>query len=261
MKKILFFFFSFSTFLLITSCRGEWQMDRETRMQLNYFVNLWSFESHFGWDEISWFDANNIRNRELVFVHSEEAAAAYGFPLDRVIAFPSPCTLGALNELNNMELNRNLMEENGVCLDELGLSFPFTIEDITYNWQNMEVFILGALTPDEITAFRSHPNARQYRSKTLENRALRRLLFPGRLDAINEIVTGRDTSAINIERINLLFDSNFTTDNLPIPPFTEQDVHYNPQAFEQIISQLLFGNERQSIRPGEILRRQLEQNN
>jgi len=265
-KKYWFCLFAiFIIILTIASCsiggrRQNDQIDLETRIQLNYFVNFWRFESHFGWDEIMWFDVNNIRNRELVFVHSEEAAAVHGFPLDKVIAFPSACTWGALNELNNMELNFILMEENGICLDELGLSFPFTIEDITYNWVNMEVFILGALTPNERTAVRSHPNAHQYRRETLDNRILRDLLFPGRLDAINEIITGRDINNVDIEHINNSHGTSFTATDLPAPPFTEDDVKSNPRLFRSIINQLLVGNELRSIRPEEILRRQLEQN-
>jgi len=261
MKKFIFLFFSLLIILLITGCRGDGrmnQMDIETRIKLNYFINFWMFDSHFVWDGM-WFDINNIRNRELIFVHSEDAALAYGFPLDKVIGFPSPCTWGALNQLNNMNFNFTHLAENGISLDKLGLAFPFTIEHVVDNWQNMEIFIMRALTPDERTAIRRHSNSLQYKRDTRENRVLRSLLFPGRLDAINELIIGRDTSSVDTERINNSRGTNYTIDDLPLLPFTEDDVRSNPWLIQSMLMQLLNSDEWRSVDPEEILRRQLEQ--
>jgi len=262
MKKLLFFLITFTILLLMTNCRGDERMDQmdiETRIKLNYFINLWKFESHFGWNEGMWFDVNNIRNRELIFVHSEEAVAAHGFPLNKVIAFPSPCTWGALNELNGMNFDFTHLAENGLCIKSLGLSFPFTIEHVVNNWNNMELFIMGALTLDEITTLRSHPNALQYRRETLDNRTLRRLLWPGRLDAINELITGRDFNNVNIERINRVSGTDFNINDLPTTPFTEDDVKNNPWLIQSILIELMTTDEWWSIEPEKILHRQLGQ--
>ena len=229
----------------------------ETRHQMNYFVIFWRFESHLVWDTTMWLDVNNTRNRQIIFVSSAEAAAEYGLPLDRIIAWPSPYTLGKLNELNDMDFNFDRMLENSVCLDELNISLPITAEDLVSNWENIDILLGNGLTTEERAVLNNHARI-NYQTATFDYQTLRALLFPGRLDAINEMITGRDINSGGIERINHSRGTDFTIDNLPFPPFTEDDVRENPRLIATIIRQFLIGNEWRSLEPEAILRRQLE---
>jgi len=264
MKILFVFFILFIIMLSTTSCRGDGRMGRRQEnnidlIQLNYFVSFWRFGTHLVWDSTMWFNANNTRNREIIFVYSEEAAAVHGFPLDKIIAWPSPYTLGKLNALNNMEFDIERMQENGVCLDALNISLPITPEDLINNWENINIFLGNGLTVDERSALNIHARI-NYQTKKFDDQALRHLLFPGALEAINEIITGRDMNNVDIERFNRLRGTEFTINDLPVPPFSEEDVRSNPRLIQTIVGGLLNGIETRSIQPEAILRRQAEQN-
>jgi len=264
MKKIIVFIIILTVILSITSCRGDGRMGRRQDnsldlIQFNYFVTFWGFATHLVWDRWMWSDVNHTRNREIIFVYSEEAGAVHGLPLDRIIAWPSPYTLGKLNALNDMDFNLARMQENGVCLDALNISLPITPEDLVNNWENIDILLGNGLTTEERAALNNYARI-NYQTKEFDDHALRHLLFPGALDAINELITGRDMSNIDMERFNRVFGTEFTINDLPVPPFSEEDARSNPNLIHEIISGLLNGIELRSVQPEAILRRQLEQN-
>jgi len=224
----------------------------------NNYVYDMNFDNHLTWNRGAVHSAiTGNRITGFIFVQSEEAALELGFPADVIIAWPSIYTMAMLDALNNMESYLNLLEIDGQHVDMGGFAFPITVEDITYNWMAFYLEMFDNLPQSVVQTIRDYASVYEYE---LENdRAMRRLLFPGRLDAINELITGRDPSLVNLERINELHDTNLTTSIMPLPPFTEDDVFSNPRLITSIIDGFLIGNEWRMVEPMEILRHQLEQ--
>jgi len=86
------------------------------------------------------------------------------------------------------------------------------------------------------------------------------LLFPGALDAINEIAEGRILTDDDLIQINRTHNTNFTVNDIPSAPFTEDDARNNPLLIDSILIRLLSHEENLSVEPEAILRRQLEHN-
>ena len=60
-------------------------------------------------------------------------------------------------------------------------------------------------------------------------------------------------------QLNRRHNTNFTNDDVPTAPFTEEDVRDNPDLIALIVFHLLSYEERSNIEPEALLRRQLEQ--
>jgi len=257
--------------LLITTCiivnyRGfqEREVNRELFIAQMMMVSQVTFARDFNFDNHliryrlgSWQEiVNDQMITTIIFVHSEDAAIKYGLPLDTMIAWPSIYTLAMLESMNAMEYYLEMLEYYKYFMASLGLSFPITVDNLIYNWDEVSRFYWEILSSDMHTTIRSHASAYEHELET--NRIMRRLLFPGRLDAINELIISRDPSYINLDWINQVNNTNHTVSTMPLPPFTEDEARNNPRLIELIIYEFLTFDEWLSVEPESILRRLLE---
>ena len=97
---------------------------------------------------------------ELVFVHNKEQAQ--GFSDNVIVAWPRdwPATQGVVNIMNNM-VSRNAEElgnlrtqtREPISLEDFGLTYPITIEDLVDNWEKV-IAVWNALTETERMSLR-----------------------------------------------------------------------------------------------------------
>jgi len=231
--------------------------------RLSSFLNFIEFDNHFGWTTFRLADQvlmlhheTNVRN-EIILVQNAEVAAEFGLPYDKIIAWPSAYSLGILAALNMLEFNYELLERLNTTPEMLGLSFPLSEEDLIKNWQSIIRLVGHGLTNDDMDALRS--NAGRYADETIRTRDIYRLLFPGRLDAINELLIGRYINDVQLEAIRHWLGDDLMIADLPTIPFTEEDVHYNPRLITLIIHHLIDSDNRRTIEPEAFIRRQWEQ--
>lgn len=236
----------------------EQRAERLQRLNSFTLATYLRFHNQFGWGS-SWSDElQNAQGRNIIFVCSWEAAVAMGFPLDKIIAWPSAYTLAMLDGLNQIDFTAPNMTGANEFLIAHELTLPLTVNDIVYDWDVFFRFLLYEIGMDVRRPIRD--SAQSYQQQTWDEQSLIRWLFPGRLDAINELATGRELNDADIEWINRTQGANFTASDFPTPPFTEDDVNNNLRLLNSIITRLTTVEERLSIEPEALLRRQMEQN-
>jgi len=264
---ILFYILIIVGFLyigLLLERENNRQMERNERReemirQAEYSVFM-GFYNRNGWPPASVLSSVRMYNREVIFVRSMEEALEMEHSWNPIALWPSPFTLGALETLNKIVFDLELLERNDATVETLGLTFPITIDDIVFNWQSIQRLIDVRFTPSNRTFIRRH--AALFNEHIDDDLAFIRLTFAG-LDTINKLALEmeRYPSRIELEWINQKNGTDFTIQNLPMPPFTEEEVRNNPLLIEDIVITLLTWNVWSDIRFENVLRRQHEQNN
>ena len=258
------FIFGGFTFLMIFMVAGCWSQTEEADVEMDrltweheiqdkayYAHDLW-FENHLVWGQRDWRRFYHIYSRrdteitEIIFVHSEEEAQAFGMPHDVIIAWPSLISQGIVGVINDSDID----------LEAFGLTAPLTIEDLVDNWEKVEILYHG-LPMGEWGMIVEQAQA-IYGREFNHNWWVRRWLFPRRLDRFNSLLEGRDINEVDLTRFNERYNLELTVEDLPTQPITEEDVHYNPQLVFEIAFQLLTDEERHSIDPENLIRAQHE---
>jgi len=232
------------------------QQAQELERKANYAASL-IFNNQFGWNRTTWRSNRNLEGRDIIFVRSEEEANALGISLDTIIAWPSPYSLAKLDALNQVDIDLEwLADFQGKTMEELGLTLPLTIDDIVFNWYNVFYIINDGISLETRRFINNH--ASQYEHEAMVSRTLIRLLFPGNLEAINELLIKRGFDDDDVLQKSGIY--NIVNTSIPSIPFTEEDVRNDPRLIERIIINLLSIEERRNISPEALLLQQLEQN-
>ena len=223
------------------------------------FASFMRLDSQFVWSHFQWQVLNFDTDREIIFVSSEEEAAEFGLPINKAIGWPSMYTLGMLQALNSFDFNLEQLEQHEATFEILELTLPLTIDDIVYNWHSFYHLLFTGLTRADRSELEDYVR-NLYGDELIINNTRHLLLFPGRLDAMNALAEGRNVSSINLRFFHWLDNEDLTADDLPMPPFTEEDVRNNPRLVEVILLELLTPQERHSIAPEALIRQLHEQN-
>lgn len=223
-----------------------WEMYNDGIVQQGQYASRMRFETPLVWDELDWTNFRNYRGREIIFVHSEEEAVTFGYTLDVIVGWPSVYSLGIMGGINNLE---------DINLEDFGLPAQLTAEDLVYNWELISNLWLEGIGRDRREAIVVRLRG-TYGLEEFDNWQLRRWLFPGVLDILNELIEDRDITDVDLERINRNRTNEITVEDLPTWPITEADVHSNPELVFRVASDLLTGFEMQSLIPENIVRAQ-----
>jgi len=255
MRKVMSLLMIYIIAVMLVGCQSQSQREEEERRQMEANIRhqgryafTMSFENHLFWDGMRWSHFYiSLYDREVIFVTSEEAAAELGFPIDVIIGFPSVFSLGFMEGINNAEDElATRLKENDLSFESFGLSFPLTVEDLVYNWEAVDSFLLDISIADILAPINTQAR-NDYRQALNTNRTIRRWLFPGRLDELNRLLEGREISEETLiqvyERIKAT-NENATMDDVPTFPITEEDVRNNPSAIWNIVSLVLEEEER-----------------
>ena len=221
------------------------EMLRQGTIRQGQFAALMRFESHLVWGRSTWFFFESYCGREIVFVRSEEEAAEFGHALDVIVGWPSIYSLAILEGLNNHE---------EVDVTTVGLTSPLTIDDFVYNWEQVDRlwYEIGSERSGAIADFAEE----NYGQKALDAQNIRRWLFPGRLEALNDFLEERDIGSVDLSEININGTRELTIDDLPSWPITEEDIRNDSMLITLITAQLLTNEEQNSISPENLVRAQ-----
>ena len=246
-------------FIVLIAIGCQNQNEEEGQMELNLeefqemrergvvyqgqYAHFMRFENHLVWDRTNWSQFERYGDREIIFVHSEEAAADFGLTLDVIVGWPSLYSQGIMEGINNTE---------GLDLEAVGLSSPLTMEDLVYNWEQVNTLINRI---DHITLREIEGYARRSRGSS-DDWLIRRWLFPEALDELNRLLEGRNISEVDFTRFNESHDRELTIDDLPTWPITEEDVRNDPWLIWEIASNLLTDEEVRRLEPESLLRAQ-----
>jgi len=263
MKRVFLIGVLFAIIIFMSGCNNRMEddvLDNQHQQDLERKANYAAFmlfNNQFGWDRTAWRSNRNFEGREIIFVRSEEEANTLEISLDTIVAWPSPYSLAKLDALNQVDIDLEwLASFQGKTMEELGITLPLTIDDIVFNWHNIFYIINEGISLETRRFINNH--AAQYESETRRGQILIRLLFPDRLDAINELLIQRGFDDYNVLQKSGIIDIINT--DMPSIPFTEEDVRNDPSLIVFIINRLLSAEERRNISPEALLQRQLEQN-
>ena len=218
-----------------------------TRKKIRHAEFL-SFESHLGWDETLWADAERRHAEgeitDIVFVYSREEALKLEYTLDVIIAWPSAVSQGIVEGINN---NINLLD--------FDLPSPLLVEHLVEYWQ--QVNELWHEISAEIRVLIKQNAQTKYNREMWNQQRMTRQLFPGRLELINELIQNRDMSGFDLITFNEIFNTEMTIDDLLSWSITEDDVRDDPFRVGRLIAYLLSGEELRSADPENILSQQI----
>jgi hypothetical protein len=75
----------------------------------------------------------------IVFVNTWQEGLEANFPNNVVVAWPTPRTIGVLESMNNRAMALGITFENN------RLSYPITMEDVVYNWEDVSYMWINYL--------------------------------------------------------------------------------------------------------------------
>ena len=215
-----------------------------TRKKIRHAEFL-SFESHLGWDETLWADAERRHAEgeitDIVFVYSREEALKLDYTIDVIIAWPSAVSQGIVEGINDANIN----------LLDFDLPSPLQVEHLVDYWQQANE--LWHEISAEIRVFIKQTAQAMYNREMWNQQRMTRQLFPGRLDRINALIQNRDMSGFDLITFNEIFNTEMTINDLSSWSITEEDVKNDPFRVGRQIAYLLSGEELRSADPENIL--------